>query len=46
MMDNYGNIDLWKRNFRKLDSKRFGIVTLYDATKESAVSNLKVIFKV
>jgi hypothetical protein len=24
--------------------KGFGIVTLYDATKESAVSNLKVIF--
>jgi hypothetical protein len=43
-MDNYGNIDLWKKKtFRKLDSKGFGIVTLYD-TKESAISNLKVIF--
>jgi hypothetical protein len=43
LMDNYGNIDLWKKKF-PLESwilKGFGIVTLYDATKESAVSNLK-----
>ncbi|SEA45685.1 GAF domain-containing protein [Flavobacterium gillisiae] len=43
LMDNYSNIDLWKEKF-PLESwvlKGFGIVTLYDATKESAISNLK-----
>jgi hypothetical protein len=43
LMDNYSNIDLWKQKF-PLESwilKGFGIVTLYDATKESAISNLK-----
>jgi hypothetical protein len=43
LMDNYSTIDLWKQKF-PLESwilKGFGIVTLYDATKESAISNLK-----
>lgn len=43
LMDNYSTIDLWKEKF-PLESwilKGFGIVTLYDATKESAISNLK-----
>jgi hypothetical protein len=43
LMDNYNNIDLWKNKF-PLESwilKGFAILTLYDATKESAISNLK-----
>lgn len=43
LMDNYDNIALWKEKFPQ-DSwilKGFGIVTLFNATVESAVSNLK-----
>ncbi len=40
---NYDNIDLWKAKFPKESwiLKGFGIVSLYDATTESAISNLK-----
>lgn len=43
LMDNYSTIDLWKQKFPSESwiLKGFGIVTLYDATKESAISNLK-----
>ncbi|MDG2433306.1 GAF domain-containing protein [Flavobacterium sp.] len=43
LMDNYGTIAIWKEKFPK-DSwilKGFGIVTLFNATIESAVSHLK-----
>ena len=43
LMDNFDNVALWKEKF-PLESwilKGFGIVSLYDATKESAISNLK-----
>ncbi|WP_413997706.1 GAF domain-containing protein [Flavobacterium sp. W1B] len=43
LMDNYDNIDLWKEKF-PIESwilKGFGIVILYDATTESAISKLK-----
>lgn len=43
LMDNYSNISLWKEKF-PIESwilKGFGIVTLFDATIESAISNLK-----
>nr|WP_288834060.1 GAF domain-containing protein [uncultured Flavobacterium sp.] len=43
LMDNFDNIALWKEKF-PLESwvlKGFGIVSLFDATKESAISNLK-----
>lgn len=43
LMDNFGNLDLWKEKFPEDSwiSKGFGIVTLFDATTESAISNLK-----
>jgi hypothetical protein len=43
LMDNYDNIALWKEKFPKESwiLKGFGIVTLFNATVESAVSNLK-----
>ncbi|UQD57422.1 GAF domain-containing protein [Flavobacterium sp. K5-23] len=43
LMDNYDDIDLWKEKF-PVDSwilKGFGIVILFDASVENAVSNLK-----
>ncbi|MBD0726587.1 GAF domain-containing protein [Flavobacterium sp. L1I52] len=43
LMDNFGNVALWKEKF-PLESwvlKGFGIISLFDATKESAISNLK-----
>ncbi|MES2239913.1 MAG: GAF domain-containing protein, partial [Bacteroidota bacterium] len=43
LMDNFNNVALWKEKF-PLESwilKGFGIISLYDATKESAISNLK-----
>jgi hypothetical protein len=43
LMDNYSTVALWKQKF-PLESwilKGFAILTLYDATKESAISNLK-----
>ncbi|MFV8464999.1 GAF domain-containing protein [Flavobacterium sp. LB1P62] len=43
LMDNYENIDLWKEKFPSESwiLKGFGIVSLFDASIESAVSNLK-----
>lgn len=43
LMDNFHDIDLWKAKFPAASYilKGFGIMTLYDATTESAVSNLK-----
>ncbi|TRX41345.1 GAF domain-containing protein [Flavobacterium restrictum] len=43
LLDNYDDIALWKEKFPKESwiLKGFGIVTLYDATTESAISNLK-----
>ena len=43
LMDNYHDIALWKSKFpvRSWELKGFGVMTLYDATVESAVSNLK-----
>ena len=43
LMDNYDNIDLWKEKFPSESwiLKGFGIVSLFDASIESAVSNLK-----
>ncbi len=43
LMDSFDNIDIWKEKF-PIDSwilKGFGIVVLFDATTENAVSNLK-----
>ena len=43
LIDNYDNLELWKEKF-PTDSwvlKGFGIMSMYDATTESAVSNLK-----
>jgi hypothetical protein len=43
LMDNYDDISLWREKF-PLESwslKGFGIVSLFDATTESAISNLK-----
>lgn len=43
LIDNYNDIELWKSKF-PLGSwilKGFGIVSLFDATTESAISNLK-----
>ncbi|SHI91144.1 GAF domain-containing protein [Flavobacterium terrae] len=43
LMDSFDNIDIWKEKF-PVDSwilKGFGIVVLFDATTENAVSNLK-----
>ncbi|MDX6183363.1 GAF domain-containing protein [Flavobacterium sp. Fl-77] len=43
LIDNYTDIDLWKSKFPvgSWILKGFGIVTLFDATTESAISNLK-----
>jgi len=43
LLDNYNNIELWKTKFPKgsWTLKGFGIVSLFDATTESAISNLK-----
>jgi hypothetical protein len=43
LMDNYDNIELWKLKFPSESwiLKGFGIVSLFDASIESAVSNLK-----
>ncbi|MFV5685578.1 GAF domain-containing protein [Flavobacterium sp. GB2R13] len=43
LMDNYDNIDLWKEKFpnKSWILKGFGIVSLFDASIESAISNLK-----
>ncbi len=43
LMDNFDNLDLWKEKFPPGSwiSKGFGIVSLFDATTESAISNLK-----
>ncbi|TDE43908.1 GAF domain-containing protein [Flavobacterium rhamnosiphilum] len=43
LMDNYDNIDLWKEKFPSESwiLKGFGIVSLFDASIESAISNLK-----
>ncbi|MDR6967712.1 hypothetical protein J2X31_001724 [Flavobacterium arsenatis] len=43
LIDNYDNFEMWKEKF-PTDSwilKGFGIMSMYDATTESAVSNLK-----
>lgn len=43
LIDNFHDIDLWKSKFpsKSWIMKGFGIMTLYDATVENAVSNLK-----
>ncbi len=43
LIDNYDDIELWKTKFPKGSwiLKGFGIVSLFDATTESAISNLK-----
>ncbi|KVV14927.1 GAF domain-containing protein [Flavobacterium sp. TAB 87] len=43
LIDNYKNIDLWKEKFPKGSwiLKGFGIVSLFDATTENAISTLK-----
>jgi len=43
LIDNYNDIDLWKSKFPpgSWTLKGFGIVSLFDATTESAISNLK-----
>ncbi|MCC9066566.1 GAF domain-containing protein [Flavobacterium piscisymbiosum] len=43
LMDNYNDIELWKSKFPpgSWTLKGFGIVSLFDATTESAISNLK-----
>ena len=43
LIDNYNDIALWKSKFPKESwiLKGFGIVSLFDATTESAISNLK-----
>jgi hypothetical protein len=43
LIDNYDDIELWKSKFPKGSwiLKGFGIVSLFDATTESAISNLK-----
>ncbi|MCR4032318.1 MULTISPECIES: GAF domain-containing protein [Flavobacterium] len=43
LIDNYNDIDLWKSKFPKGSwiLKGFGIVSLFDATTESAISTLK-----
>lgn len=43
LMDNFHDIGLWKSKFKAKTwiLKGFGIMTLYDATTESALSNLK-----
>ncbi|WP_300672076.1 GAF domain-containing protein [Soonwooa sp.] len=43
LVDNYDNIELWKEKFppKSWKIKGFGIINMYDATSEIAVSNLK-----
>ncbi len=43
LMDNYDDLDLWKEKFPEKSwiMKGFGIMSLFDATNESAISNLK-----
>ncbi|WP_417352289.1 GAF domain-containing protein [Flavobacterium alkalisoli] len=43
LTDNYDNLELWKEKFppQSWISRGFGIVTLFDATVENAISNLK-----
>lgn len=43
LLDNYNDLELWKSKFPKGSwiLKGFGIVSLFDATTESAISNLK-----
>jgi hypothetical protein len=43
LMDNFDNIELWKEKFPENSwiLKGFGIMSLFDATTESAISNLK-----
>ena len=43
LLDNYDNLELWKEKFPEgsWQIKGFGIMTLYDNTVESAISNLK-----
>lgn len=43
LVDNYDNVELWKEKFPKESwiLKGFGIMTLYDNSVESAISNLK-----
>lgn len=43
LMDSFDNLELWKEKFppNSWESKGFGIVSLFDATTESAISNLK-----
>jgi hypothetical protein len=43
LMNNYSNIDLWKEKFphESWILKGFGIVSLFDVTRENAISNLK-----
>lgn len=43
LIDNYDDIELWKSKFPRGSwiLKGFGIVSLFDATTESAISNLK-----
>ena len=43
LSDNYDNLELWKEKFPENSwvSKGFGILSLYDATMEMAISNLK-----
>lgn len=43
LTDNFSNIDLWKEKFPigSWNLRGFGLITLYDATVESAVSSLK-----
>lgn len=43
LVDNYDNIELWKEKFppNSWELTGFGIVSMYDATSEIAVSNLK-----
>ncbi|MFP9098807.1 GAF domain-containing protein [Flavobacterium sp. RHBU_24] len=43
LMDNFDDLALWKEKFPEESwlVKGFGMVTLYDATTESAISNLK-----
>ncbi|AXG72897.1 GAF domain-containing protein [Flavobacterium arcticum] len=43
LMDNFSNLELWKEKFpeKSWTLKGFGIVSFFDATIESAISNLK-----
>ena len=43
LIDNFDDLDLWKEKFPEgsWTSKGFGIISLFDATTESAISNLK-----